>query len=176
MPFLDSHRLRGAFAANTLERLVSLIVEQGDALLRDAGLDFPSRAASTVLLLGERARISAADLAKELGQPHQLVTQRIDLLIDREIVSRADDPGDARRRILVLTSKGKRQFKALKARLTLAEAAFAALSAEIGCDLSRAARNAIAALERSSVVARVRALEQRGGRRLKSASRAHLPA
>jgi DNA-binding MarR family transcriptional regulator len=164
MHFLDSHPLRGAFVANTLERLVSLIVEQGDVLLRDTGLDIPSRAVSTVLLLGERTRISAADLAKALGQPHQLVTQRVDLLIDLGIVSRAGDPGDARRRILVLTSKGKRQFKELKARLALAEAAFAALSAEIGCDISGAARSAIAALERSSVLDRVRSLERMDGR------------
>lgn len=171
MRFLDSHPLRGAFVANTLERLVSQIVEQGDVLLRDAGLDFPSRAASTVLLLGERARISAADLAKALDQPHQLITQRVDLLIELGIVSRAGDPGDARRRILVLTAKGKRQFKALKARLTLAEAAFAALSAEIGCDLLDATRSAIAALGRSSVLERVRALEKTGGRSKSSSAR-----
>ena len=171
MRFLDSHPLRGAFVANTLERLASQIMEQGNALLRDAGLDFPSRAASTVLLLGEQARISAADLAKALDQPHQLVTQRVDLLIELGIVSRAGDPGDARRRILVLTSKGKRQFKALKARLTLAEAAFAALSAEIGCDLADATRGAIAALGRSSVLDRVRALEKRGSRPKKSSAR-----
>ena len=171
MRFLDSHPLRGAFVANTLERLASLIVEQGDVLLRDAELDFPSRAASTVLLLGERARISAADLAKALDQPHQLVTQRVDLLIELGIVSRAGDPGDARRRILALTSKGKRQFKALKARLTIAEAAFAALSSEIGCDLLDATRSAIAALERSSVLDRVRALEEMGGRSKRSSAR-----
>ena len=53
---------------------------------------------------------------------------------------------------------------------TLDDAAFAALSAEIGSDdLSRAARSAIAALERASVLDRVRALEQRG-RRLKNSS------
>ena len=159
MRFLDSHPLRGAFVANALEQLAGVIVEQGDALLRDAGLDFPARAASTVLLLGERPRISAADLAKALGQTHQLVTQRVDLLIELGIVSRAGDPGDARRRILVLTAKGKRQLKVLQTRLTLAEAAFAALSAEIGCDLSGAARSAIAALQRSSVLDRIRALE-----------------
>ena len=170
MRFLDSHPLRGAFVANTLERLASLIVEQGDVLLRDAELDFPSRAASTVLLLGERARISAADLVKALGQPHQLVTQRVDLLIKLGIVSRADDSGDARRRILVLTSKGKRQFERLKPCLAHAEAAFAALSAEIGCDLSGAALSAIAALGRSSVLDRVRALEKMDGRSEKSSA------
>jgi DNA-binding MarR family transcriptional regulator len=161
MHFIDCHPLRGAFVANTLERLAGLIMAQGDALLRDAGLDFPSRAASTLLLLSERARVSAADLAKALEQPHQLVTQRVDLLIELGIVSRAGDPGDARRRILVLTAKGKRQFKALQAQLALADAAFAELSSEIGCDLADASRRAIAALGRSSVLERVRALENK---------------
>ena len=160
MQFLDSHPLRGAFVASSLERLAAVIVEQGDDLLRDAGLDFPSRAASTVLLLGEQTRMSAADLAKALGQPHQLVTQRVDLLIDLGIVSRTRDRGDARRRNLVLTSKGKRQFVGLKARLTLAQATFTALSAEIGCDIASAVLSAIAALERSSLLDRVRASRQ----------------
>lgn len=164
MHFLDTHPLRGAFVANTLDRLAGLIIEQGEDLLRDAGLTFPSRAVSTVLLLGERARLSASDLAKTLGQPHQLVTQRVDLLIELGIVSRAGDSGDARRRILALTPKGKRQFEKLKALLVLADAAFAALSAEIGVDLPRAALNALAALGRSSVLDRVRALEKIDGR------------
>ena len=157
MHFLDSHPLRAAFVANTLERLAALIVEQGEDLFRDAGLTFPARAASTVLLLGERARLSAADLAKTLGQPHQLVTQRVNLLVELGIVSRTGDSRDARRRILVLTAKGKRQFEELKTRLALAETAFAALFAEIGCNLPDVALRAIAALERSSVRARVRA-------------------
>ena len=164
MHFLDTHPLRGAFIANTLERLGGLIVEQGEDLFRDAGLTFPARAASTVLLLGERARLSAADLAKTLGQPHQLVTQRVNLLIELGIVSRTGDSRDARRRILVLTAKGKRQFEELQVRLTLAEAAFTALFNEIGCNLSDVALSAVAALERSSVRDRVRSLDRMGGR------------
>jgi DNA-binding MarR family transcriptional regulator len=164
MHFIDSHAFRGAFVANTLERLAALIIEQGEDLLRDAGLTFPSRAVSTVLLLGERTCLSAADLAKALGQPHQLVTQRVDLLIDLGIVSRAGDSRDARRRVLVLTAKGKKQFEALRARLVLAEAAFAALFAEIDCDLPGVAVNAMAALRRSSVQDRVHALEKTRGR------------
>jgi DNA-binding MarR family transcriptional regulator len=164
MHFLDSHPLRGAFVANTLERLAGLIVEQGEDLLRDAGLTFPARAASTVLLLGERTRLSAADLARTLGQPHQLVTQRVNLLIELGIVSRADDSRDARRRILVLTARGKREFEGLKATLIRAEAAFTALFAEIGCNLPQVALSAIAALERLPVRDRVRTLDKEGGR------------
>lgn len=160
MNFLDSHPLRGAFVANILDRLAALICEQGEDFLRDAGLSFPSRAVSTVLLLGERTRLTAADLAKALGQPHQLITQRVDLLIKLGIVSRVDDSRDARRRILALSAKGRRQFEELKIRLALAEAAFAAVFAEIGCDLPRVALSAIAALRQSPVRERVRAIEQ----------------
>lgn len=160
MHILDSHPLRGAFIANTLERLAALIVGQGDNLLRDANLTFPSRATSTVLLLGENARMSAAELAKALVQPHQLVTQRVDMLIELGIVSRDTDPQDARRKTLVLTSKGKREYGRLKAHLALADTAFAALFAEIGCDLAGAALLAIAALERSPLQERARALDK----------------
>ena len=168
MHFLDSHPLRGAFVANTLERLAGLIVEQGDGLFRDAGLSFPARAASTVLLLGERTRLSAADLAKTLDQPHQLVTQRVNLLIELGIVSRAGDSSDARRWILVLTAQGKREYEGLKTSLARADTAFAALSAEIGCNLADLAVSAIAALERSSVRDRVRELDEAGGRSRKT--------
>ena len=57
-------------------------------------MDFPSRSASTVLLLGSGKNLSAADIAKLLGEPHQLATQRVDLLITLGIVSRVDDPRD----------------------------------------------------------------------------------
>jgi DNA-binding MarR family transcriptional regulator len=159
MPFLDSHSLRAAFCANLLERLAARIIEQGEELLRDAGIEFPSRAASTVLLLSEHGRMSAADIAKSLVQPHQLVTQRIDLLIELGVVARIDDPEDARRKMLSLTPKGRKQSQKLKARLVLAEAAFAALFKEIGCDLSAVALKGMDALDRSSILVRAKRLK-----------------
>ena len=159
MPFLDSHSLRTAFVANLLERLVDQIVGQGEELLREAGVEFPPRAASTVLLLGEHGRMSAADIARSLALPHQLVTQRIDLLIELGIVARIDDPKDARRKVVRLTAKGRKQLQKLQSRLVLAEAAFMALFKEIGCDLSAAALKAMEALNHSSLLARTKQLK-----------------
>jgi DNA-binding MarR family transcriptional regulator len=159
MPFLDSHSLRAAFVANLLERLADQIMAQGEELLRDAGVEFPPRAASTVLMLGERGPSSAADIAKSLAHPHQLVTQRIDLLIELGIVARLDDPKDARRKVVSLTAKGRRQFQKLKAPLTVAESAFEALFKEIGCDLAAAALKAMEALNRSSILTRTKQLK-----------------
>lgn len=160
MSFVDTHPLRGAFVANQLERLVELIVAQGEELLRQAGVQFPSRAASTVLLIGDKGEIAVADIAKALAQPHQLVTQRIELLMDLGIVKRANDPADGRRKIVVLTAKGVEQYRRLKARLAQAQTAFAALFAEIGCDLPAFALRAVEALKQRPLAQRTAAAKR----------------
>jgi DNA-binding MarR family transcriptional regulator len=155
--FIQSHALRRAFLANLLEQLAAQIVSQGEALLEDAGVIVPARAVSTLLLLGERGEMSAADLARVLRQPHQLVTQRVELLIGLGVVARVADARDARRKALRLTAKGRRQRALLNRALTRADAAFAALFDEIGCDLAAKAVDAMAALDRSPLLGRARA-------------------
>jgi hypothetical protein len=86
--FVDAHRLSAAFVANQLERLVEVIVTQGNDMLEAAGIRFPSRAVSTVLFVGENEPTSTADIARALAQPHQLATQRVDLLIQLGILER----------------------------------------------------------------------------------------
>jgi DNA-binding MarR family transcriptional regulator len=146
--FIDTHPLAGAFVANQLERLAALIVAQGDTLLEEAGVSVPARAVSAVVLIGERGGMAVADIAKTLERPHQLVTQRIDLLIELGIVRRVDDPGDGRRKIVVLTAKGSEQYRRLGASLVRAKAAFAGLFKEIECDLPAAVLRTMEALER----------------------------
>lgn len=155
--FVDTHDRRDAFVANMLDRLAGRIVEQGDELLRDAGVVIPSRSASTLLLLGEARNLSVADVARLLDQPHQLVTQRTDLLIALGAVTRVDDSRDARRRVLRLTAKGRRELGKLNAVLVEAQEAICALYREIGCDLFDAAERAMDALDRASLRQRIEA-------------------
>lgn len=152
--------MAGAFVANQLERLAALIVAQGDALLEDAGVSIPPRTVSIVLLLGERGRLSVADIAKMTERPHQLMTQRVELLIELGIVRRADDPEDGRRKIVVLTAKGSEQHRRLNACLVRAKAAFAALFREIECDLPAVILRAMDALKRSPLSARATAAKR----------------
>lgn len=156
--YIDSHPLRGAFIANQLDRLADLISDQGELFLQDAGLAFPARAVSSVLLIGERGEISTADIAKILKQPHQLVTQRVELLIKSSIVERLIDPDDGRRKILRLTPAGAEQFARLQEQLAKAARAFAALFEEIQCDLPAITRRAAAALDDRSLLERVQML------------------
>ena len=157
--YTDTHQLRGAFVGNILRRLADMIAEQGEQLLRDAGIDFPSRSVSTVMMIGEKGKISAADIATALGQPHQLVTQRIELLLDIKIVKRISDPKDGRRKILILTAKGTAQFKRLQARLAAADRAFETLFKDIDCDLIAATERAMAALTDNTILQRVQSAE-----------------
>ncbi|MEP2987887.1 MAG: hypothetical protein ABJN65_17890 [Parasphingorhabdus sp.] len=156
--YIDSHLLGGAFIANQLDRLANQISEQGELLLQDAGLEFPARTVSCVLLIGERGEISTADIASVLKQPHQLATQRVELLITSKIVERFVDPHDGRRKILRLTPSGADQFERLQESLAEAARAFAGLFEEIECDLPAITRRATEALERSSVLDRIKAL------------------
>ena len=155
MTYVDSHPLHGAFVAHKLDRLSDLIVEQGNALLRDAGVEIPSRTVSLLLLIGDKGSFSAADIANTLGQPHQLVTQRIDVLMGLALVERNADPADARRKILSLTAEGGRHYAMLTTLLAKAVTAFAELSDEIGCDLAIMAMKAIDALGRTSLLDRI---------------------
>ncbi len=155
MTYVDSHTMRGAFLANSLHRLADMIAEQGDNLLMGAGLSLPSRAASTVLLIGERGQISAADIAKEFRQPHQLVTQRVEALIELRLVDRLDDPFDRRRKTLALTRKGKRELRLLETCLQDAEQVFLGLYQEIECDLIAVTQRAMKALASRSILDRI---------------------
>lgn len=155
MSFFQTHPFREAFLAIALEALAARIMEQGEIMLQRSGVEFPARACSTVLLLGEQGEMSAADVAKALQHPHQLVTQRVELLIDLGIVARIDDRRDARRKVLRLTRRGQRQFELLNQKLAEAQAAFRGLFREIGCDLFIQAEQAAEALNQRPLLARM---------------------
>ena len=155
--YVDAHRLSAAFIANQIERLAEVIVAQGNEMLESAGIQFPSRAVSTVLFVGENEPASTADIARALGQPHQLATQRVDLLVQLGILERIGDPDDARRKLLRLTPAGQAQFRILTDQLDKAGQAFSAMFAEIGCDLAAATLRAAAALEQTPLITRMKA-------------------
>ncbi len=159
--YVGSHALSDAFIANQLDQLAELIVAQGEALLLETGISIPPRAVSTLLLIGERGEISAADIAELLRQPHQVATQRITLLIDEGVIDRAPDPHDGRRKILKLTAKGRKQYQKLRSRLETAAQIFAALFDEIECDLSVTVRRAAEALTQRSLLERSSVFEKR---------------
>lgn len=156
---MDTHRLSGAFVSNKLLRLVETIADQGQALLSSAGIDVPPRAISTVLMIGEIADVTAADIATSLDQPHQVATQRIAALIKLDLVTKRPHATDSRRKVLVLTARGEDQYRLMMAELEKIRAAMDALFDEIGCDLAGKAVEAVAALRTRPLTERVEGLD-----------------
>lgn len=153
--FRDEHALNGAFLSNKLLRLVDLIALQGDDLLREAEITIPSRAVACTLFIGDKGQASLADIAKALDEPHQLTAQRVEGLIQLDLLERRDDPDDRRRKALTLTRKGKAQYQLLLVRLAEIERALSDLYAEIGFDLSEILETAIGALRRTPLLDRI---------------------
>lgn len=162
--FIEESGLGDAFLGNRLLQAADLIVEQGEALLREAGLSIPARASSTILLVSERGGVSTADIARELVQPHQLATQRVEALIELGLLKRRADPQDGRRKILVLTAKGEKEAAILYQTLQYAQAAFQTLYDEIGVDLGEACARAMQGLTWRPLSSRIGASKQAGRR------------
>ncbi len=150
-----SDPLKRVFVGATLEQLLKLMTEQGDEILAEAGVTFPPRAAPTVLLLMKGGPKTAADLAKELDQPHQLVTQRVEALIASGVVARTVDPSDARRKILIITDAGSDQLLRLSECLEKIENAYVTLFDELGCDVAAIAIDMFDELTRRSLRDRI---------------------
>lgn len=155
----DAQDLRRVFLVARLEEVASLLSAQGETTLRDAGVEFPARTAPLMLLLKKAGSMSAADLAKAVQQPHQLVSQRVEALLACKAISRTTDKTDARRKVLKITPKGERQLELLKHRLDLIEVAYAALFDEIGCDVSEVVLKLIDALRHTPLHVRIQSLE-----------------
>jgi DNA-binding MarR family transcriptional regulator len=152
--FLDTHALKSAFLGNMLDRLVELIAQQGDDLMAAANISFPSRAVSTMLLISEQQNLTAADIASVLKQPHQLVTQRIELLLKLGVVVREPDPKDGRRKILVLSTKGTEETARMRRCLADVSGVLKNLQSEIQVDLEVGALKAVNALSERSILER----------------------
>ncbi|MEM9618851.1 MAG: helix-turn-helix domain-containing protein [Pseudomonadota bacterium] len=140
MSFIDTHGLSDAFLGYRIGRLFDVVWEQGDEYHRTSGLSFPARANSTIMIISERENVCAADITEELALPHQLIAQRIELLIELGLVVKKPDPDDGRRNILKLTKKGEQEVVLLRRCLADAIRAFNILFDEIGVDLNKVAR------------------------------------
>ncbi len=136
-----------SFLGRLSEALSAKIEEQTRELFDDAGIVFPVRSASLLTALGGAGKASAADLARMLGQSHQLVLQKLPALLRLGLISQHADPGDARRKLFRLTSEGGVQLAKLDAYRKRIGAVYRQLFDEVG-DVHQAIMKAIDALEK----------------------------
>ncbi|MBA4752722.1 MAG: winged helix-turn-helix transcriptional regulator [Sphingopyxis sp.] len=127
------------------EALSDRIEEQTRPLFDDAGITVPVRSCSLLTALGAAGEASAADLARALGQSHQLVVQKCPALLRLGLITQHADPTDARRKIFRLTDAGRDQLARIDAYSVRISEVYRALFEEVG-DVHSAILKALTAL------------------------------
>ena len=104
-----------SFLGRLSESLSMRIEEQTRPLFDAAGITVPVRSCSLLTALDEAGEASAADLARMLGQSHQLVVQKCPALLRLGLITQHRDPADARRKLFRLTGAGHDQLARIAA-------------------------------------------------------------
>lgn len=147
-----------AFLGKTVHDFALLILRQAENVYGRYGISFPVSVSSTVLYLSEARSASLLDIARVLDHPHQLIAQRIKILLKHDLVVGKKDPDDQRRTLYKLTVEGKKQAESLKTYCRDAAVVFDMLSEEVGGDLQAKIQQASNALKARSMAARLDAL------------------
>ncbi|WP_447761055.1 MarR family winged helix-turn-helix transcriptional regulator [Sphingopyxis panaciterrae] len=121
-----------SFLGRLSEALSTRIEEQTRPLFDDAGITVPVRSCSLLTALGSAGEASAAELARTLGQSHQLVMQKCPALLRLGLVTQYPDPADARRKIFRLTDAGHDQLRRIEAYSVRIREVYRSLFDEVG--------------------------------------------
>lgn len=134
--------LSNAYLAHFCRRLADLIIEQGSEMLDEMGLKTPTTAISAVLFLADRQNVTVASMADELGISHQMGTQRVKQLEKLGLITRISSSSDKRSKQIVLTDLGQTEAALLLPFTKKFTQVFESINHEVGCDLSKAVRQA----------------------------------
>lgn len=143
------------FLGRLSEALGQRIEEQTRPLFDDAGITVPVRSCSLLTALGNAGEATAAELARTLGQSHQLVIQKCPALLRLGFISQHADPADARRKIFRLTDAGRDQLRRIDAYSVRISEVYRALFEEVG-DVRGVILKALKALADKPLAERIR--------------------
>ena len=144
-----------SFLGRLSEALSQRIEEQTRPLFDDAGITIPVRSCSLLTALDAAGEASAAELARALGQSHQLVVQKCPALLRLGVITQHADPADARRKILRLTDAGRDQLRRIDDYSAKISDVYRTLFEEVG-DVHGAILKALNALADKSLAERIR--------------------
>jgi DNA-binding MarR family transcriptional regulator len=104
-----------SFLGRLSEALSQTIEDQTRDLFADAGIVIPVKSCSLLTALRQAGEASAAQLARTLGQSHQLVVQKCPALLRLGLITQHADAADGRRKLFRLTDDGAAQMALLDA-------------------------------------------------------------
>ncbi|WP_018630099.1 MarR family winged helix-turn-helix transcriptional regulator [Niabella aurantiaca] len=93
--------------ATRLQRLSESIRKQGFEVYRACGIDFDPKWFPVIYALHKKTRLSVVALAQEIGYTHPSTISLLKELDKEKLVRSQKDPGDDRKRLLLLSSRGR---------------------------------------------------------------------
>lgn len=124
-----------AFLAHLLRRLADELVNGAGSWYPTAGVTASPRTISTLLALEDHGPLGVTELAAMLRQSHPLVIVWIRELTALSLIASQAHPGDGRKTLIRLTTKGKREVGKVREALVAMEKASIRLMDEGGADV-----------------------------------------
>ena len=121
-----------SFLGRLSEALSTRIEEQTRPLFDAAGIVVPVKSCSLLTAIADAGEASAAELARTLGQSHQLVVQKCPALLRLGVITQHPDPHDARRKLFRQTEAGHDQLARIDAYSVTITRVYRTLFEEVG--------------------------------------------
>lgn len=144
----------GASLGARLRRLSDRIDRESDGIYQALGIEFEQRWFGLVNQLALHEQRTVGEVADALGVSHAAISQVRRALVERGLVIAEADPGDSRRKTLMLSAKGKRLAAKLSPIWNALNGAARELDAESGA-VTRALERLEQALDARTLAARV---------------------
>ena len=147
------------FLARRIAQLHDVLAEQGQAVLKEAGMELDSRLGSVFYRIATRPGLSVAELAEELGLSHQLASYRVKKLVEAGLITRKRNPSDRTRSVLESTERARAELSQLQTVMRRLDRAYAELFEELGVDLLDLVARTRAALTQTPLSERIQRVQ-----------------
>ncbi len=144
-----------------LRHLIELLDGAVAASYEEAGIDYRPRFTPVMRALAEGTPRTVGQIAEAAGITQPAATQTVALMLREDLVATMPSATDARQKLVRLSDRGRALLPQLQRCWAATAAAAASLDADMPHPLSDALAQAIAALERQSFGARIRAARSR---------------
>ncbi|MEZ5275020.1 MAG: bifunctional helix-turn-helix transcriptional regulator/GNAT family N-acetyltransferase [Opitutaceae bacterium] len=142
--------------SSRLHRLGRRTAEGVDTVTREMELEAEPRWFAGLRLLGEHGPLGITEIARSLGQTHPAIVQLARTLDVRGLTRDRRDSNDERRRLIVLSRKGRELVDELRVLWQAQESAIEHWTREAGVDLSAILTSLEALLDREPMDERIR--------------------
>lgn len=158
-PFYYEYGYRAAFLASMAGRLRDQICVEADDIFKSNNISTPVNDVSYMLYLKQNGSSSIAELARAQDYSHQRVALRIDILEKLRLVTKVADDKDQRRKLIKLTTKGKKEMAFVQKMYSETAMAIEHLFKEVDVDLMEKISDVLDALKKRSLLDRLQDVE-----------------